>query len=74
VVDVLVDDDLDQQHRQDVARRPEQPLVVPAGVLARQRVREAVVLAQEQHAEHREPELQVRRVAAHGEQPSRCSA
>ena len=67
VVDVLLDHDLDQDHREDVPRGLEQPLVVPA-VLLLEQPRDAIVLAQEQHVDHREPELQVAGVAAHGEQ------
>jgi hypothetical protein len=48
VIDVLLDDDLDQDDDEDVARGLEQPLVVPSRVLAVQLPRDAVVLTQEQ--------------------------
>ena len=67
VVDVVLDHDLDQDHREDVARGLEEPLVVPA-VLLLEHPRDAVVLAQEEDVHHHEPELQVARVAADGEE------
>ena len=67
VVDVVLDHDLDQDHREDVARGLEEPLVVPA-VLLLEHPRNAVVLPQEEDVHHHEPDLQVARVAADGEE------
>ena len=67
VVDVLLDDDLEQDHRQDVARGLEQALVVPA-VGALEQPGDPIVLAQEEHAHEHEAELEVPGIAAEREE------